>query len=805
VKILVISFFVIIISAEMFSQWFWQNPLPQGNNLNGIKYFSSGGAVAIGEGGTILISSDEGSNWERNETGTPYYFSSLFFINEQIGWAGGGGSILKTTNAGASWSLISTTPGTIKDIFFSDFNNGFAVGDESLIMKTTDGGFSWKVQSYFEYSHTSYTSVFAFNPDTAWISTRLNYGGSIRYTTNGGINWNLSYLDVNINGLNSVYFIDNKNGFAVGSKRISTYNNGIILRTSDAGLSWNIDSVSFTRSISNIHFADKKRGWLSAADGVILRTTDSGITWLPAFAGTDFYFLDVSFSDLKKGIAVGLLGTISRTTDGGETWSSERSGLTKTLNDVSFINSNIGMTTGSNVIMRTTNGGTLWEVATSPTTGIKKIIMTDTSSATVLGSQLFRTTNLGDTWFSLPSPGNTIYNAFQILNDNTIILVGNYGRIYKTEDGGATWIAQSSGTTADFKDVYFSDINNGTIIGTLRGQYVDVGIILRTTNGGVTWSIQTLSNNSSLTAVYFTSRYNGWITSTSYWNPLLRTTDGGTTWYTYPLNADAHYFLDISFSDQMNGIMAGRFGLVMITSDGGETWIDQTKIIARELKAVSIISSSEASAVQASAVAVGSNGAIIRCNSIGIIPVDLLSLKIQVSSNSAEIKWNTLTETNNWGFEIERKFEDYGWSNRGFVKGNGSTTQLQEYSFSEELYKSGKYSYRLKQIDLNGSYKYSETVDLNFILVPADHSLSQNYPNPFNPSTTIKYSLPAQGKVKIIIYNALGREITKIADEEKPAGEYEIKWNASSYPSGVYFLRMQAGEFSETRKLILMK
>jgi hypothetical protein len=91
------------------------------------------------------------------------------------------------------------------------------------------------------------------------------------------------------------------------------------------------------------------------------------------------------------------------------------------------------------------------------------------------------------------------------------------------------------------------------------------------------------------------------------------------------------------------------------------------------------------------------------------------------------------------------------------------------------------------------------------VIKPKEYFLSQNYPNPFNPSTTIKYSLPQAGRVTLSIYDLLGREVIKLIDEEKPAGEYETKWNASSHPSGVYFMRMQAGEFGEVRKVVLVK
>ena len=191
------------------------------------------------------------------------------------------------------------------------------------------------------------------------------------------------------------------------------------------------------------------------------------------------------------------------------------------------------------------------------------------------------------------------------------------------------------------------------------------------------------------------------------------------------------------------------------------------------------------------------------------IPVELISLSGMVLENTIKLEWVTASETNNRGFEIERlqnsKIERLqNWENIGFVNGKGTTTKTQNYFYEDKNLSAGKYTYRLKQIDFDGSYKYSKVVEVE-IAAPQKFELVQNYPNPFNPSTTIKYSLPKTEKVVLKVYDILGNEITTLVSEERSSGNYEVKFDKNNLASGVYLYRIQAGEFTATKKFILMK
>jgi hypothetical protein len=152
------------------------------------------------------------------------------------------------------------------------------------------------------------------------------------------------------------------------------------------------------------------------------------------------------------------------------------------------------------------------------------------------------------------------------------------------------------------------------------------------------------------------------------------------------------------------------------------------------------------------------------------------------------------------------------WENIGFVNGNGTTTETQSYSFTDNNLNSGKYIYRLKQIDFDGAFEYSNEVEV-IINAPEKFELSQNYPNPFNPSTKISYSIPnviasetkQSALTTLKVYDVLGNEVAILVNEVQSSGNYEVTFNASLLSSGVYFYKLQAGSFVETKKMILMK
>jgi hypothetical protein len=191
------------------------------------------------------------------------------------------------------------------------------------------------------------------------------------------------------------------------------------------------------------------------------------------------------------------------------------------------------------------------------------------------------------------------------------------------------------------------------------------------------------------------------------------------------------------------------------------------------------------------------------------LPVELSSFSASVNLGTVILKWQTATEVNNQGFDIERSSSNNIFTKIGFVAGSGNSNSPKNYSFTDQPTGGTTFGYRLKQIDNNGNFKYYDpiTVNLSFLTKP---ELLQNSPNPFNPSTSIKFYIPNNSDVSIKIFDILGREVTTLINKQAEAGYHIVYWNGKdrygvSASSGIYLYSLTAGSFSETRKMLLMK
>ncbi len=184
------------------------------------------------------------------------------------------------------------------------------------------------------------------------------------------------------------------------------------------------------------------------------------------------------------------------------------------------------------------------------------------------------------------------------------------------------------------------------------------------------------------------------------------------------------------------------------------------------------------------------------------LPVELTSFTATTSGNAVTLSWITATELNNRGFEIERKTSTE-WQNIGFVAGNGTTTEQKNYNFRDENVSGGKIEYRLKQIDFDGTFSYSNSIEVE--LNPTVFSLEQNFPNPFNPSTVIRYALAVAGNVTLNVYNALGEKVAGLVNGLMPAGNHTVQFDASNLNSGLYIYEIRSGSFTASRKMLFIK
>ncbi len=189
------------------------------------------------------------------------------------------------------------------------------------------------------------------------------------------------------------------------------------------------------------------------------------------------------------------------------------------------------------------------------------------------------------------------------------------------------------------------------------------------------------------------------------------------------------------------------------------------------------------------------------------LPVEMSSFSSTIGGRNVMLEWSTASELNNARFEIERGVNNY-WTKIGEVAGNGTTSTPKSYSYFDRGLNTGTYNYRLKQVDFNGNTEYHNLSNEVVIGVPVSFELNQNYPNPFNPTTKIDYSLPYDGKVSLTIYDAQGKEVTRLVNNTQSAGYYSIDFNASSFASGIYYYRLEVSgqtNFVDSKKMLLVK
>jgi len=487
-------------------------------------------------------------------------------------------------------------------------------------------------------------------------------------------------------------------------------------------------------------------------------------------------------------------------------WYEQSSGVNRELTDVCFVDQNNGWISGyTGTMLHTTDGGTTWTPQNIlPNNAYYSVFFTDLLNGWASGyaGKIVHTTDGGQTWFDQVAPVNTDYYSSYFINSNVGWIVGGdagsfptfieHRVILYTSNGGASWSAQySQSNKSRLNSINFVDQNNGYAAG-------ESGIIMKTTDGGSNWSEQEIPSF-DFGNIFFTDNLTGWVTGYFLGLPhhpsVFKTTDGGSNWVETQFGTDEG-LSDIYFVDNLRGWAVGgnnSGGIVYYTSDGGTNWELQTVPSVNSLYSLFFCDEN-------CGWAVGHLGTII--STVNPVPVELTSFTAIADKNSVTLNWQTATETNNSGFEVQRKQAE--WESIGFVNGEGTTTEENSYSFVDENLTAGKYQYRLKQIDYDGSFEYSKTVDVQ-VLSPTEYNLSQNYPNPFNPQTIIEYSIPAGEIVNLRIFNAAGEEIRTLVNEFKAEGTHEVIFDAEELTSGIYFYEISAGEFNSVKKMILLK
>ncbi len=780
----------------------------------------------------IIMNSIVLAQWEVQDPGFPDDMNAIFYhaVNENVVWTVGGRELDQPVYQGFS--------------------------------KTTDGGETWTLGNVPAGENYSFSNIFALSDSIAWVTmvdnVVLPHEGRIFKTIDGGQNWFVQFGDsVDIQGLfNWVYFWDENEGLAVADH--GTAGRIEIFKTSDGGNSWNIvapENIPETDltdgaeepTFSNRWFSGDSTAWFNTDKGRVFRSVNRGKSWTAADVGLGSSIVYTSFSDDMNGLAtVPILSkSIAKTTDGGVTWEITSNqlpinaglqhingttntymyltgnlgtylstgdhgyGLTRDagesfemegdipLNGVTFVNDSTGWagSTSDNKIYKWTglplgkNYSTDNWQAYSPgfpdSINASSWSIADENNIWILGGtadqspyQEFRkTTNSGSTWSSgsVPAGGEFFFTHVFAIDEDTawVTMADNSsfppkGRVYKTTDGGDTWSNMLDVTAPNF--VHFFDKNDGLVVGDAWGE--NKYFIYTTQDGGNSWDRVPTSDIPDPTfeggIEQGTNSNFSFAGDSSLWFPtdqgrIFRTTDRGYSWSVADVGLGTIYTF-ASFQDEQTGL-ATSFSSTNVaqTTDGGKTW----QILPEGSSLPSIgfprhVSGTAESYVYGASGFSDGNG-FSNDGGSNWENVDELSL-LPPTFIKPSVGWA--------GTNVDNVF--YKWTGPAFP-------------------------------DIINAIGENNTSDM-----PREFRLRQNYPNPFNPSTVISYSLPVNSHVSLTIYNMLGQKVRKLVNQTQSAGIQTTVWDGldnigQRVASGIYFYRLEANSFMETKKMMLMQ
>jgi photosystem II stability/assembly factor-like uncharacterized protein len=414
-------------------------------------------------------------------------------------------------------------------------------------------------------------------------------------------------------------------------------------------------------------------------------------------------------------------------------------------------------------------------------------------------------------WFAVDSTLNMWHESVFFTNANTGYVSGEtytpqyHAVLKKTTNAGVSWFPlplppADTGEGIVLTDVLFTDINTGFVVGGNGNNPSEGGLVLKTTSGGNSWFPLTLPTHILFLRELFFNSGTGYVSG---YRTIIKTTDGGITWVEQNPNSTTYLF-QMSFTDVNTGYVVGYQG-IRKTTDGGNNWISQ-------LSGASLFGIGFADANIG--IAVGDNAAILRTTNGGNnwVPINytystcaLWQVRF-MSSSAGYIPGfcSQILRTSdggaNWCYQTSPVNTDMAAC---FFTSNDTGYMV---SSAPQL---GLKGYILRTTNGGGNCMPIGIENISNE-IPAQFHLYQNYPNPFNPATKIKFSLPLPSKggvheVKLIIYDILGKEVATLVNEELKPGTYEVEWNASNYPSGVYYYSLQADEYKETKKMVVIK
>ncbi len=711
----------------------------------------------------------------------------------------------------AQWVQTNGPYGGDITCFAMDSTTIFAGAYSGGVFQSTNNGQSWTATKGGLINTN--TLVLAADGMHLYAGTEVMYGGGLFVSTNNGASWTASGLA--LQGVN-VLAIRGKNLFA-GS-------NGLFLSTNN-GTSW--DTVLPSANITALAL-DSANLFVGAGYSGVYRSTDNGTSWTSVDSGlTGNIVTALAISPVSGGASSANLfaGTllpvpvpvgqvpvqpytgIYRSTNYGESWAAVDSGLRRTIVSVFAVkDTNIFAGTSRGVFLSTNEGSTWAQMNTGLTdTNINALVVKGPTLFAGTSNGIFISTNNGASW-TAASTGvtSTSISALGVFGSN--LFVGDNG-IQLSTDNGNSWLAVDSGISSNtYVDALAMSPASGGAGSTnlFAGMEYQSGI-LRSTNNATSWTLL----DSGLTNAYITclavSPASGGANSTNLFagdgqggHGVFLSTNNGTSWTAVDSGMGYTWVLSLAVSPTGNGatnIFAGtQNGGVFHSTNNGKSWTLPSTLLSTEIVYALGVEGTNLFAGTGEGVFLSTDNGT-SWTAAGLTNANVSALAI---SGTNIFAGTIYTGVSNGGIFLST---DNGTSWRAVNTGL-TNTNISSLAVSEtDLYAgtNGSGTWRRPLSDMITAVKESKNE------IPTTYSLSQNYPNPFNPSTTISFALPSRSFVSLKVFDILGRELSTIVSGELQAGTYNRQWNAANMSSGVYFYRLQAGSFIETKKLLLLK
>ena len=658
-----------------------------------------------------------------------------------------------TTNCGLNWIRKDEQIGYTGLYQFVDINTGWLTSSNKLF-RTTNGGnnlilIDSNLVNYM--ADMEFLDQFGIVIGNVFPPVGSGYG-ELKVTTNGGNEWNY-FNDLQLYNFSNVEILNDSFAIILCETNFDTTT---IIRTQDKGQTWKTIKTPYRNEILRDLVVFNQQKYSILCIDKIITTSNAGANWSDIPLNPPSNNLLYKFWDSNTGIVTTYENYNFRTINGGSNWSINKTDIDYYCNHISLIPGGAGVLTGRyGTVLKTSDYGQTWSTDAHSLTfsDIRDVKKVDSNVMVTVGfeGKIFMSSDQGSHWEERNSGTNNNLLASYFINSSTGYACGYNGTILRTINGGLNWDVLPASTSQRLFDIEF--INNTT--GFISGNN---GEILKTTNSGLTWDIfMTLNNNPQIFDINFINESTGYLGCSSY--EIYKTTNGGNNWELKNTSGSISQISSLDFTNQSVGIALTFNGYILKSTNSGENWYftdTLTQTFTPELKFTN-----------------ANTGYVISNNYSG--PGGPYFYK---TTNRGE-SWDTLLTGLNANVILNGI--EFMNDSIGVIVGEKGT---------------------IARTTTGG-----ETVNINHTSseVPSGYILSQNYPNPFNPVTKIKFTIPQQGLIRIMVYDILGKRVSILANEYLPPGTYETQWEGSAFASGVYFYKLQAADNVVIKKMNLLR